>query len=340
MHALYLIALTTTVEFGRVRRQQFGRVREGSEGSGFLLEGAILAVHDYDRLTGGTFMVLCKTAKRPPIRARDTVAGKSDGLNNRELLKALIEVFVPGYPEPADSTFPQNASDYHTCKVAQGIYLPFDQESLVEDFDRQVRTKYSQPLRRMSEFIDRFIDVEHRGAQLAERLIGLITADRTITDSQELFVNSDGRAISKSDLTTASGIELDALLLGTWHYVVTNVPDNTVGRATFERWHDKPATTHKQWKLRLDAIPSLERTVSVTRSPHVEGTTNVESEEPEVVEAEFITDEEELHTGSAFVDDSESSTGDSGSARVVVFQGGMNNTNIGNVDTLNLGRWS
>lgn len=299
-----------------------------------------MAVHDCDRLTGGTFMLLCEAARRPSGKARDSLAGKSDGLNNRELLKTLIEVFAPGYPEPAGSTFPQNVSEYRACKIAKGTYLPFDRLDLVAAFDRQVREEYATPLGCMSEFIDRFIDVENRGTQLAGSLIGLIAADHTIPDEQELFVNDDGLPAHKSDLATATSVELDALLLGAWHYVITNVPDNTLGRDTFERWHEKPAIPNSKWKLRADALPSLERAISVFRSVGTKDTTNTASDDSEVIEAEFVTDEEESHTGSAFADDSKSSTNQSEATRVVVFQGGTNNTNIGHVETLNLGRWS
>lgn len=285
-------------------------------------------------------MLLCEVAKRPSGKARDSLAGKSDRLNNRELLKALIEVFAPGYPEPADSTFPQNVSEYRACKLAQGTYLPFDQLDLVTAFDWQVREEYATPLGRMSEFIDRFIDVENRGTQLAGSLIGLIAADHTIPDEQELLVNGDGSPAHKSDLATATSVALDALLLGSWHYVITNVNDNTVGRDTFERWHEKPAIPNSKWKLRADALPSLGRTISVTRSTDTDDTAKVVGDESEVIEAEFVMDEEETETGSAFFDGSEASTSGSESTRVVVFQGGTNNTNIGHVETLNLGRWS
>lgn len=299
-----------------------------------------MAVHDCDRLTGGTFMLLCEAARRPTGKARDSLAGKSDGRNNRELLKTLIEVFAPGYPEPASSTFPQNVSDYRACKVAKGIYLPFDQHDLVDAFDRQMREEYVKPLGRMSEFIDRFIDVDYRGSQLAGSLIGLIATDHTIRDEQELFVNGSGLPARKSDLATVRSVELDALLLGAWHYVVTNVPDNTVGRTTFERWHEKPSIPNSKWLLHADVLSSLGQAIPVIRSTDTDDATNTMSDESEVIEAEFVTDEEESHTTSAFADDSEPSTSESETARVVVFQGGTNNTNIGHVETLNLGRWS
>lgn len=113
-----------------------------------------MAVRSCDRLTGGTFMLLCVVAKRPSGQARDSLASKSDGLNNREFLKAVIEVFIPGYLEPASSTFPQNVSEYRACKLAQGTSLPLGQLDLVAAIDEQVRDEYVKPLVRIAEFVE------------------------------------------------------------------------------------------------------------------------------------------------------------------------------------------
>lgn len=298
-----------------------------------------MAVTDCDRLTGGTFMVLLGKAKKPSTKARDSVEGKADGLNNQELLKALIRVFDPGYLEPAKPTFQQNTSAYRSCKMAQGTYLPFNQEDIVSDFDNQVRTNYMAPLNRMKEFVDRFINVEYRGEQLAKRLLGLVAADVSIKDSQEFFINADWNPVTKMQLVLLDEVNLDGLLLGLWHYIVTRVPDNTVGAATFERWHKPVAIEKSQRSLLTEKLPCADHSIRVVRFDSTKETTDSEYDNSDVVEAEIVDDEEPNKDGSSIDPGAKESVGYS-DGRIVVFQGGTNNTNIGHVETLNLGRCS
>lgn len=279
-------------------------------------------------------MVLLGESRRPLQKARASVMGKSDGLNNQELLKALIRIFVENYPEPYDRTFSQNCSAYRSCELAQGIYLPFDDSESIAQFDREVSSQFAAALRQMSGLIDRFIDVERKGATLAKRVLGLLDADTTIQDSQMLYVQDSGIPVSKAELLGRDEICLDALLLGIWHYIVTRVPDNRSGRATFEHWHQTPIEKGSKWKLLSDRIPTRQGELAVSRpestdSPDAGSSGEEATPDEEVVEAEIVDEDPPRGDGG----------GPSASVTptVVFNQYGANSTQVANVQNLYLG---
>lgn len=286
------------------------------------------------RLTGGTFMVLLGESRRPNQKARASVMGKSDGLNNQELLKALIRIFDKRYLEPPATTFKQNCSAYRSCELAHGTYLPFNDVEVVSRFDLEVTSQFTTALGRMSTFIDRFIDVDQNGAALAKRLLGLVEADTSIGNDQALHVLESGTPVSKAELLNRDEICLDALLLGIWHYIVTQVSDNRCGRATFEYWHERPTQRRSQWKLLPERIPLHQRELTVRRPtntdcPDADSLGEEATPDEEVVEAEIV--DEDPPRG----DDGRRST--SAAPTVVFNQYGANSTQVANVQNLYLG---
>lgn len=298
------------------------------------------------RLTGGTFIVLLEQARRSRQKARDSLAGKSDGLNNQDLLKALMRIVDEGYPEPPASTFAQNCSAFRACQLSHSTYVPLDDADIIKRFDRRVRSDYGSALDEVSVLVDRFIAPGDKRLLLARRLLGVLASDETIPNDQKFFARVSGTPVSKHELLNASQVCLDALLLGLWHYVVTRVPDNSQGRETFEYWHKRPEQVGLRWRLLEDRIPLHTRvfdlTPPVAKNDPDSGTQPGESvsdetdrTDPEIVDAEIVDDDDQPESGT---EPDESRLIEN--TRVTVFQGGTNNTNIGHVDTLNLGRWS
>lgn len=245
------------------------------------------------RLTGGTLMTLLCNA-RPAGRSRRTqLDGQVDQRNNRELLKALISVADPDFHSPPESTFKQNTSDYKACKVSHGDNLPFDQPTFVDEFDRTVRLHYASALERMSKFVDNFVDTNQKGSWLVRSLLGLIAKDVNIGDDAQIFATPSGLPITKRELAKQTEVCVDALLLGCWHYVVTSAPNNTLGRATFEHWHDKPSSQGARWKLDVSRVPSLQGSLNVVRPPRDTANTDNDSVDAEdCVEAELLEDDQ------------------------------------------------
>ena len=291
-------------------------------------------------------MVLLEQARRPQQRASDSLSGKSDGLNNRELLKALMRIVDEDYLEPPHSTFKQNCSEFRACRLSSSTYIPLDDPDIIEQFNQRVCNKYASVLGTMGAFVNSFLAPGDKRLLLAQRLLGLVAADSTISNDHTLYVTLSGEPISKSELLHSPKVCLEAVLVGLWHYIVMSVPDNTQGRKTFEYWHEKPIQTRSRWRLATERIPlhdaGLElislasEHISTNNSEPAETiTSGADTGESEIVDAEIV--EEDDQTDSCPETDSQDS---SEGARVVVFQGGTNNTNIGHVETLNLGRWS
>lgn len=245
------------------------------------------------RLTGGTFMVLLERAQPAGGSRRSSINGEPDRRNNRELLESLIRLADPAYQQPPESTFKQNTSEYRACKCAHGTYLPFDQQEFVAGFDAAVSGDLQTTLERTSDFVDQFVDVENKGERLVQRLIGLVEADDTIPDVAVLSMHPEGQLLTKSELTGATAVCIEALLLGVWHYIVTQVPDNTLGRPTFELWHQKPASTGAPWKFDDKQVPAVTQSVEITRVRDLPYDPESECAEPEVLEAEFVVDDGE-----------------------------------------------
>ncbi len=245
------------------------------------------------RLTGGTFMVLLERARPTGGSRRSSISGEPDRRNNRELLGSLIRLADEAYQQPPESTFKQNTSEYRACKLAQGTYLPFDQQEFVAGFDTAASDALRTALDRTADFVDQFIDVENKGGRLVQRLIGLIEADDTIPDGAVLSMRPEGQSLAKSELAGATTVCIEALLLGVWHYIVTQVPDNTLGRPTFELWHHKPATTGAPWKLDDKQMPAVTQNIEATRVRDIPASPEPDSVESEILEAEFVVDDGE-----------------------------------------------
>ncbi|WP_055668219.1 NB-ARC domain-containing protein [Desnuesiella massiliensis] len=206
---------------------------------------------NYPRLCGGTFYTLMLQAKKQRLKARDRCSGGSDGLSDGDVLLGLIRVAQPQFMEPAASTFAQNTSTYKSCNISNSTYLPFNETSFKSAFDVRIKTKYPEALAAMREFVIRFIDTgnEMKCERLVKALLELIKTDESITDKYVFFYSGDGQPIKKAVICSLTDISLQSFLLGVWHFIVMNRTDNTVGRNTFEQWHEKPDTKGQQWRF-------------------------------------------------------------------------------------------
>ena len=77
--------------------------------------------------------------------------------------------------------------------------------------------------------------------ELVYGLLNLIKDDVSINPHDIFYALSDGTAVSKTDLLATTEINLYALLLGAWHFILVNRKENTVGKATLEEWLCPPA---------------------------------------------------------------------------------------------------
>ena len=223
--------------------------------------------YDYPRLCGGTFFVLLLQARKQRSRVRNRFSSGNDGLSDSDMLIELIRVAQPQYQTQSTSTFRQNTSAYKSCQVSNGTYLPFQDAAIVDGFDRQVRSNYTEALAAMSLFVDRFIDTENaeRCTRLVRALLELIEKDQSISETSPFYRGNEIAPVTKTILSKATKISIDRFLLSIWHFIITQRPDNTIGRITFEQWHMKPKESGQQWKFISDIGAGLSRSVTVPK---------------------------------------------------------------------------
>ena len=286
------------------------------------------------RLCGASFFVLLQEARKLRSKTRDTDINGADGLSATDLMERLLQLTFPTRPHPHSSTFSSNVSQYRKALKSSSEYLPFDDKTRVAAFDKAITSDYPKALEEMGDLVDWVIDPSH-DEWLGNTMLALVAADTTIPNDAFFHANVDGSIATKVELLEARSVCLESLLLGLWHHIVTQVPNNEVGRETMQRWLIQPAVKGAPIRLDKDALPTRGETqVTVSR---LDGVRSEESED--VLDAEVIddlqTEPEATPSANAPAPDS-ADTPDSPSPSVVVMMGGTNNQQIGHVDTLNL----
>lgn len=202
-------------------------------------------------LCGGTFFVLLLKARKQRIAARRNAEGVRDGLSEQEVFEALIKIAFPNFVAPAGTSFKTYTSNYKACRLSSNEYLPFENTELVDNFDNLVQENYSEALARMSDFIKTYLADEDYGNWLVKALLEVIESDTSITD--ELFYIENGsQPYDKKHLLSVEKVELPSFLLGVWHFIVKNRPDNKIGVETYELWHQRPENSRAKHEFISD----------------------------------------------------------------------------------------
>lgn len=202
---------------------------------------------DKPRLCGGTFFVLLLRAKRSRTKKEIQKFGNG-GVTNPELLKSLILFFDPDYIAPAGTSLETNTSLYKSCEISYADCLPFSDTALINAFDIKMQTAYRNELSTMKLLADFFLTTE-KSAKMQELVYGvlnLIKDDDTIKPQDTFYALPSGTTVSKADLLTITEVNLYALLLGVWHFILLNRKDNTVGKPTLEKWLTAPTTKGRE----------------------------------------------------------------------------------------------
>ncbi len=250
-------------------------------------------------LCGGIFLVLLTEAKEKTASRRQLRSGKKDRVSNRNILEGLIRFLMPSFSQPsAGRTFEGDTSDYRACKVAYGQNLPFDDDVEIKGFDARVKTRYMTELRKMDDLIDSFLNTGsgERMQWLIKALLTLITKDQLIKPETVFYLSET--PITKSELLSLDHYCLSSLLLGIWHFIVTNRPDNETGRATFEALHERADEIGAKWRFKKGFWAKYNREFDfdlfgADGEEYMEETKKdpAEEAESEVVETEVTEDE-------------------------------------------------
>lgn len=193
------------------------------------------------RLCGGTFLILMLRAKRTRAKKEIRKFGNG-GVTNPELLKSLIMFIDPDYIAPAGTSLETNTSLYKSCDISHSDCLPLNDTAMVNAFDRKIQTAYKNELATMNHLADFFLTTEKpaKMQELVYGILNLIKDDESIKPQDTFYALPNGKAISKAELNGLTDINLYALLLGVWHFILLNRKDNTIGKPTIAEWHRPP----------------------------------------------------------------------------------------------------
>lgn len=199
-------------------------------------------------LCGGTFLTLLLQARKPRTAARKNAMGESDGLSDSELFAALIRVLMPEFEVPAGRSFVTFTSSYKACNLSANDTLPFDKRSLIDKFSEDMDENYPAVLERMCDLTSAFLDEKNMGKWLICALMETISKDESIT-SEPFYVDSIKQRYTKQKLLEMDEVEFQPFLLGIWHFILSQRPENSVGRTTVDKWHDQDGAARSKKKF-------------------------------------------------------------------------------------------
>ncbi|SJZ94292.1 hypothetical protein SAMN02745116_01908 [Pilibacter termitis] len=283
------------------------------------------------KLCGGTFLTLLLQAVKPHNRSHVTIKGEKVRLSNTNVLRALIQVFDPTSYLPDDKSFNTMTSKYKNCNKIGDANFRYDDSTVISAFNQEVLENYNSPLVRMTEFAETYLNIETpaKYAWLVRAILELLSEDTTITDDAFFYIGDNRSASTKKQLISTSDISLEPFLLGVWHFIIMNRPDNIVGKSTVARWHAAPSNPNAQRDFTSEIGKGYRCDLNVSRLteiPDLED--NIEQPEVEIIEPEIINRKHESKDGA------NPSNNQSQNQPVNIFnQFGNGNTQIGSVGT-------
>lgn len=245
----------------------------------------------YPRLCGGTFLVLLLRAKRTKAK-KDIRKSSANGITNPEFLKGLITMFDSSYYEPSGSSLETNTSRYKKCEISKADCLPFDDNALITAFDRQIKEDYYTLLVRMKELLDYFIttDKEPKINELVYGILNLIKDDQSINQDTVFYALANGKGITKKDLLSTLNINFYSLVLGVWHFILTNRKDNKIGASTIKSWHEEPLEKGEAHIFTSSIGNTYDLDIKI--STLIEQNESAESKSDDEINREFINEPE------------------------------------------------
>lgn len=269
------------------------------------------------RLCGGTFFVLLSDARKPLLSKAENYKGKKSGITEVELLLALTKIVVPDIPEPMSSelkTLRDNTRDFKSCENWGGGFLRLGDKSIQKSFDERVKNNYSESLTAMSKLVEKYVDTRtstKKDEYLVKALVEVIIGDDKILPEQLLYIQANGQPIEKKMLNSISEICLQSFLLGIWHFALTAVENNTVGKDTYNVWcppHNGSKGSKREYVAAIGENSDLNIHLSYYENDHLcdESSDDVSGMKntAEIVDTEIVDDIENDDTVTQYIDNS------------------------------------
>lgn len=222
-------------------------------------------------LCGGILFTLIIQARKPRTKARNSVYGGSDGLNDTDYMDGLVFA-VTGSHTASDKggAFRKTTNLFKTCQEYGPTYIPFKDKATISSFNSSYEQKNPDLFCRMSGFVKKFL-TETKSEWLVKALIEVILEDNGIP-ACTTFQITDDTAVRKDEFDNISQVVLPIFLVSVMHFILNERKDNTLGRATFEAWHSH-GTSKSSWKFTSNVGRSVNRRIIVNNE--------YENEEPE-----------------------------------------------------------
>lgn len=212
-------------------------------------------------LCGGILFSLILQARKARTKARDKFNSGSDGLKDTDVMMGLIEVITGDvFSGSHGNTFGKCTTQFKTCLDYGTTYIPFTDSAVISSFNSSVKQKDPDLLKRMSEFIDRFIN-EVRAEWLVKALFEVIQNDAEIPQDT-FFSISTQQTVLWSELEHVTEVELPIFLLSVIGFILNERKDNTKGRPTFEAWHTQSGSK-SPWRYKATVGNSITGSITV-----------------------------------------------------------------------------
>lgn len=269
------------------------------------------------RLCGGTFFVLLSDARKPLLSKAENYKGKKSGITETELLLSLARIVIPDIPEPMSSelkSLRDSTNDFKSCKNWGGGFFRLGDKSVKKSFDERLKNNYSESLTAISKLVDKYIDAgtsTKKDEYLVKALVEVIIADDKILPEQLLYIQANGQPIEKKMLSSISEICLQSFLLGIWHFVLTAVDNNTIGRDTYNAWcppHSDSKGSKREYVAAIGENSNLNIHLSYYENDHLcdESSDDVNETEntAETIETEIVDEVKNDDTTARYIDNS------------------------------------
>ena len=282
-------------------------------------------------LCGGTFFTLVLQAAKQGKNERKKW-GTNTEFSERDVFGALVKIAVPTYEKPADNeNFKSVVSSYKSCNASKSGRLPIHQQANVTTFSNRITSNYQAALSDMTLLIETYIDFDGKAEWLTKALVEMVYEDKSINDTDLMYVCQDGQAIPKSNVLNLVDISLPAFLLGIWHFIVVNRADNSIGKATYDEWC-KPGTSKNTRELFTSDIGiNITRQLNLYMPMQSDNWDTVTEEEPFSGYGEPCVEE-------PAPEPTANTTTQIINSPAVFFNSGTNATQINNTGTLNIDR--
>lgn len=269
------------------------------------------------RLCGGTFFVLLSDARKPLLSKAENYNGKKSGITEVELLIELMRIVIPDFVSPSQAelrSFINAMGKFKSCQTWGGGYLRLNDASVIASFKSRIKNEFQDCLNAMTKLSEKFLEINtdaKKDEYLVKALVEVIIADDKILPEQLLYIQANGQPIEKKMLSSISEICLQSFLLGIWHFVLTAVDNNTIGKDTYNAWcppHNGSKGSKREYVAAIGENSSLNIHLSYYENDHLcdEPSDDVDKTEntAETIETEIIDEVKNDDTTARYIDNS------------------------------------